>query len=113
MPELFCAAGVELAQHELVQHRGLEQRLFVAKSFPEEDEGHDGLAARVLNRLHVSVNEKEADTEGNIPPVGIIYMEQGNISCNLPAGRELGPIFRDFDKMQQYIRESINPKKES
>ena len=43
----------------------------------------------------------------------IIYMEQGNISCNLPAGRELGPIFRDFDKMQQYIRESINPKKES
>lgn len=40
-------------------------------------------------------------------------MEQGNISCNLPAGRELGPIFRDFDKMQQYIRESINPKKES
>ena len=59
------------------------------------------------------VLEKEADTEGNIPPVGIIYMEQGNISCNLPAGRELGPIFRDFDKMQQYIRESINPKKES
>ena len=47
MPELFCAAGVELAQHELVQHRGLEQRLFVAKSFPDEDEGHDGLAARV------------------------------------------------------------------
>lgn len=66
-----------------------------------------------LSRLHVSVNEKEADTEGNIPPVGIIYMEQGNISCNLPAGRELGPIFLDFDKMQQYIRESINPKKES
>ena len=47
MPELFCAAGVELAQHELVQHRGLEQRLFVAKSFPDEDEGHDDLAARV------------------------------------------------------------------
>ena len=66
-----------------------------------------------LSRLHVSVNEKEADTEGNISPIGIIYMEQGNISCNLPAGRELGPIFRDFDKMQQYIRESINPKKES
>lgn len=27
-----------------------------------------------LNRLHVSVNEKEADPEGNIKPVGIIYM---------------------------------------
>lgn len=66
-----------------------------------------------LSRLHVSVSEKEADKEGNITPVGIIYMEQGIISCNLPAGRELGPIFMDFDKMQQYIRESINPKKES
>lgn len=67
-----------------------------------------------LSRLHVSVNEKEMPIrKGTIPPVGIIYMEQGNISCNLPAGRELGPIFLDFDKMQQYIRESINPKKES
>ena len=66
-----------------------------------------------LNRLHVSVNEKEADTEGNINPVGIIYMEQGVISCNLPAERELGSIFLDFDKMQRYIHESINPKKES
>ena len=45
-----------------------------------------------LDRLHVSVNGKEADTEGNINP---------------------GPIFLDFDKMQRYIRESINPKKES
>ena len=59
-----------------------------------------------LDRLHVSVNGKEADTEGNINPVGIIYME-------LPAEKELGPIFLDFDKMQRYIRESINPKKES
>ena len=66
-----------------------------------------------LGRLHVSVNEKEADAEGNIRPVGIIYMEQGIISCNLPAERELGPIFLDFDKMQRYIRESTNPKKES
>ena len=40
-------------------------------------------------------------------------MEQGVISCNLPAEKELGPIFLDFDKMQRYIRESINPKKES
>lgn len=40
-------------------------------------------------------------------------MEQGVISCNLPAERELGSIFLDFDKMQRYIHESINPKKES
>ena len=66
-----------------------------------------------LNRLHVSVNEKEADMEGNIKPVGIIYMEQGVISCNFPAEKELGPIFLAFDKIQRYIRESINPKKES
>lgn len=26
-----------------------------------------------LSRLHVSVNEKEVDEEGNIKPVGIIY----------------------------------------
>lgn len=62
-----------------------------------------------LSRLHVSVNEREADTEGNVPPVGIIYMEQGIISCNLPVDRELGPVFLDFDRMQQFIRESIKP----
>lgn len=58
-----------------------------------------------LSRLHVSVNEKEADEEGNIKPVGIIYMEQGVLSCNFPMERELGPIFQDFDRMQQDIRE--------
>lgn len=63
-----------------------------------------------LSRLHVSVNEKEVDEEGNIKPVGIIYMEQGILSCNFPMVRELGPIFQDFDRMQQDIREKINPK---
>lgn len=66
-----------------------------------------------LSRLHVSVNEKEAGEDGNIKPVGIIYMEQGVISCNLPVEIELGPIFQDFDRMRQYIRKSINPKKQS
>jgi hypothetical protein len=69
LPELFCAAGVEFAQHELVQHRGLEQRLFVAKSFPDEDEGHDGLAARVepegvegVQRLLGGLMERQVST---------------------------------------------------
>lgn len=44
---LFCAAGVELAQHELIEHLGLEQRLLVAEGLPDEDESHDGLTARV------------------------------------------------------------------
>lgn len=66
-----------------------------------------------LSRLHVSVNEKGAGEDGNIKPVGIIYMEQGVISCNLPVEIELGPIFQDFDRMRQYIRKSINPKKQS
>ena len=44
---LFRAAGVELAQHELIEHLGLEQRLLVAEGLPDEDEGHDGLSARV------------------------------------------------------------------
>ena len=64
-----------------------------------------------LSRLHVSVNEKEADEEGNIKPVGIIYMEQGVLSCNFPM--ELGPIFQDFDRMQQDIREKSILNKES
>ena len=73
MPELFCAAGVELAQHELVQHRGLEQRLFVAKSFPDEDEGHDGLAARVepegvegVQRLLGGLMERQVEGEAAV-----------------------------------------------
>ena len=73
MPELFCAAGIELAQHELVQHRGLEQRLFVAKSFPDEDEGHDGLAARVepegverVQRLLGGLMERQVEGEAAI-----------------------------------------------
>ena len=44
---LFCAAGIELAQHELIEHLRLEQRLLVAEGLPDEDEGHDGLTARV------------------------------------------------------------------
>ena len=73
MPELFCAAGVELAQHELVQHRGLEQRLFVAKSFPDEDEGHDGLEARVepegvegVQRLLGGLMERQVEGEAAV-----------------------------------------------
>ena len=73
MPELFSAAGVELAQHELVQHRGLEQRLFVAKSFPDEDEGHDGLAARVepegvegVQRLLGGLMERQVEGEAAV-----------------------------------------------
>ena len=67
MPELFCAAGVEFAQHELVQHRGLEQRLFVAKSFPDEDEGHDGLA---MNE-DFKVSDKSNDPDLNTPRIAL------------------------------------------
>ena len=82
----------------------------VTKIAEEKTENAYSVVNDELNRLHVSVNEKEADPEGNIKPVGIIYMEQGVISCNFPAEKELGPIFLDFDKIQRYIRESINPK---
>lgn len=61
-----------------------------------------------LNHLHVSVNEKEADEEGNIKPVEIL--EYGT---KLPHHRKVAgkdPIFQDFDRMQQDIREKINPK---
>ena len=39
--------GVQLLQQEAVQHFLWKKRLLVAKGFPDEDEGHDGLTARV------------------------------------------------------------------
>ena len=35
--------GIQLLQHKFVQHGGREQRLFVAKGLPDEDQGGDGL----------------------------------------------------------------------
>ncbi|MCO7113835.1 hypothetical protein NIB75_18815 [Bacteroides uniformis] len=37
-----------------------------------------------LNRLHVSVNEKEADTEGNIPPSGLSTWNRGTSPVIFP-----------------------------
>lgn len=61
-----------------------------------------------LQRVHVSVYEKEADETGNRPSLGIIYMEQGSIFCNIPSGKELGPLFGDFDRLMECIRKNMN-----
>ena len=39
--------GVQLLLHEAVQHCLREQRLLVAKSLPDEDQGHDRLTAGI------------------------------------------------------------------
>ena len=43
----FGAVGIQLLQHKFVQHGGREQRLLVAKSLPDKDQSHHGLAAGV------------------------------------------------------------------
>lgn len=60
-----------------------------------------------LNRVQATIQEREADQFGNQPIVGTIYLEQGNVSCNLPGDRNLAPFFTDFDVFLKAIRESI------
>ena len=42
-----------------------------------------------LTRVHASIRKKDTDGSGNAPQIGIIYMEQGVISCNIPMGEPL------------------------
>ena len=80
MPQLFCAVRIQLAQHELIQQGGLEQRLLVAEGFPDKDEGHDGLAARVepegvegVQRLLGGLVEGEVEGEAAVVlPVALV-----------------------------------------
>lgn len=126
MPELFCAAGVELAQHELVQHRGLEQRLFVAKSFPDEDEGHDGLAAWVepegvegVQRLLGGLMERQVEGEAAVvlpaalvgedivravlvQPVEAVVQRQVGAELGQAAGAVLAAAVLVFLRQQKY-----------
>ena len=72
-------------QHKFVQHGGREQRLFVAKSFPDEDEGHDGLAARVepegvegVQRLLGGLMERQVEGEAAVVlPAALVGKEVG------------------------------------
>jgi hypothetical protein len=60
-----------------------------------------------LNRVQATIQEREADQSGNHPIIGSIYLEQGNVSCNLPNDRNLAPYFTDFDILLKAIRETI------
>ena len=53
-----------------------------------------------------SIRKKDTDGSGNAPQIGIIYMEQGVISCNIPMGEPLAPLFHDFDTMIDEIKKS-------
>lgn len=59
-----------------------------------------------LTRVHASIRKKDTDGSGNAPQIGIIYMEQGVISCNIPMGEPLAPLFHDFDTMIDEIKKS-------
>lgn len=60
----------------------------------------------VLTRVHASIRKKDPDGSGNAPQTGIIYMEQGVVSCSIPEGEALEPLFRDFDAMVGEIKKS-------
>ena len=57
-------------------------------------------------QLEYSIVKKDTDGSGNAPQIGIIYMEQGVISCNIPMGEPLAPLFHDFDTMIDEIKKS-------
>ena len=60
------------------------------------------LGACTKNYLDINSNPYEVDKE----QIGIIYMEQGVISCNIPMGEPLAPLFHDFDTMIDEIKKS-------
>lgn len=60
----------------------------------------------VLTRLHASIRKKDTDGSGDAPQTGIIYMEQGVVSCSIPEGEALAPLFRDFDTMVGEIKKN-------
>lgn len=61
-----------------------------------------------LAGVNVAIRKKDTDGTGNAPQIGIIYMEQGVISCNIPEGEPLAPLFADFDTIIGEIKKSIN-----
>lgn len=60
-----------------------------------------------LNRVQATIQEHTSDEAGNQPIIGSIYLEQGNVSCNLPGDRNLSPYFTDFDIFLKAVREMI------
>ena len=60
----------------------------------------------VLARVHASIRKKALDGSDDAPQTGIIYMEQGVVSCSIPDGEPLAPLFRDFDAMVGEIKKS-------
>lgn len=60
-----------------------------------------------LSRVQAIVREREADPSGNQVVVGTIYLEQGYVTCNMPADRNLSSYFSDFDVFLKAIRENI------
>ena len=106
----FGAVGIQLLQHKFVQHGGREQRLLVAEGLPDEDEGHDGLAARVepegvegVQRLLGGLVERQVEGEAAVVlPAALVGKEVGVAAgvqtvkalVQRKAGAELGQAGR-------------------
>ncbi len=60
----------------------------------------------MLTRVQATIRKKDPEGSGNAPQIGVIYMEQGIISCNIPEGEPLAPLFRDFDALIGEIKKN-------
>lgn len=101
--------GISL--HLIKTEANYEHHVTVTKVAEESTENADyqleySIVNDALTRVHASIRKKDTDGSGNAPQIGIIYMEQGVISCNIPMGEPLAPLFHDFDTMIDEIKKS-------
>lgn len=60
-----------------------------------------------LTRASANIMEPYNSKSSDLQSIGMIYLEQDIVTCNLPKDRDLAPYFTDFDNLLKTIRESI------
>lgn len=62
-----------------------------------------------LDRVQMTIQKLEPDENGEHPFVGNIWLEQENLSCNVPliSDMKVASYFGDFDILVSLIRENI------
>lgn len=59
-----------------------------------------------LVRASANIMEPGHSKASDMQSVGMIYLEQDIVTCNLPKDRDLAPYFTDFDNLLKTIHES-------
>lgn len=67
-----------------------------------------------LDRVQMTIQKSEGETNGDYQFVGNIWLEQNNLGCNIPLTSEvkITPYFGDFDIFVSKIKENIAAKTE-